>query len=1004
VGLRLLGPPELLSDGRSIDIGGPRNRVVLAVLALNANRTTSIERLIDAVWETSPPATARSQIQICVSALRKLFDQAGIPWVIRSRQPGYLLEIPPADLDAEEFGRLVALARSQSGAGRREAAADTLRAALELWRGPALSGIPTAAVRGDIALLEEHRLVALEERIRLDLDLGRHDEIGGELLALVEKHPLRERLYGLLMLALYRSGRQADALTAYLQARDQLAEQVGVEPGPELRALQQAILTRDPSLDAPAEPEPEPRGGLGTAVDGTDAGPGSEPGPAATTWAPPRQLPAGLTDFTGRQEQLATIRRALAPEAGASPYAVPVVGVFGPGGVGKSSLAIRVAHELTGAFPDGQLYVDLRTAGGDEAPARLLGRFLRSLGMTGMAIPDEVDERATMYRSLLAGKRVLVVLDGVTREHQVELLLPGSAGCAVIATSRERLGSLPGLVPIDLEVFDAGVALELIGKVAGRERIDAEPDAAAELVRFCDGLPLALRIASARLAGKRHWPVQELVGRLADEVHRLDELSHHGQELRSTIDLSYQDLGEGEQRLFRLAAVVPTPDFPAWVAAALLDTDVVTGQDKLENLVDAQLLTVVAYPEMRPRYRFHDLIRVYASERLAAAEPADDRQAALERMLGGWLALVEEAHQSAKSCACSTLHGTAPRWRPPDASLTELIGGEPYPWLERERMAVVAAIRQAADIGLDETCWNLVIGATTMFELGHFDDWQESVEIALRSVEQAGNRLGRATMLHSFSAMYLAQSRPSDVLRYATQAERAFRALGNDHGLARSLNHQATAAGILGDRKNSLRQLGEVGKLLRAVGDEVGYAQTLRKRASCEIYDGNFDTARSMLTEALDIVSKAGDVRSEAMVLTKLGALHSEMGDIESALASLRKALDVVRTIGDRVGEAFVLLDIGRAELHHHRFDEARLTFQATAEAAMRVGEGQIMAHAERALGEIAAELGETAAAVEHLDNAYRRYGELGLAHRQTETLKLLEKIHPQTPADEGRF
>ncbi|GAB3405646.1 AfsR/SARP family transcriptional regulator [Flindersiella endophytica] len=997
--LRLLGPPELLSDGRSIDIGGPRNRVVLAVLALNANRTTPIERLIDAVWETSPPATARSQIQICVSALRKLFDRAGLPWAIRSRQPGYVLEIPPADLDAEEFGRLVALARSQSSAGRRRAAAETLRSALELWRGPALSGVPAAAVRGDVALLEEHRLVALEERIRLDLDLGRHHELSGELLALVEEHPLRERLHGLLMLALYRSGRQADALSAYRQARDQLTEQVGVEPGAELRALQQAILTRDPSLDPPAEPEPEP-----------EAAPPGRPdaGPPGTTWTTPRQLPAGLTDFTGREEQLAAIRQALdpelSPEAGSpAAYAVPVVGISGPGGVGKTSLAIRAAHELTHAYPDGQLYVDLRTAGGDEAPARLLSRFLRALGLTGLAIPDDVDERATTYRSLLAGRRVLVVLDGVTREQQVELLLPGSAGCAVIATSRERLGNLPGLLSIDLDVFDSDAALELIRKVAGPERIDAEPEASAELVRFCDGLPLALRLASARLAGKRHWPVRELVGRLASEVHRLDELSLHGQELRSTIDLSHRELGEQEQRLFRLAAVVPTPDFPAWVAAALLDTDFATGQDKLENLVDAQLLTVVTYADQRPRYRFHDLVRVYASERLAADEPDDDRRSALERMLGGWLTLVEEAHLVAKSCALRALHGSAPRWRPSDVSLAELMGGDPYAWLERERSAIVAAIRQAADTGLDETCWNIVASATTLFELGHFDDWLESNEVALRSVEQAGNRLGRARMLHSFSAMYLAQSRPNEVLRYAAQAEREFRAMGNDHGLARSLNHQATAAGILGDTESCLRQLREVGKLLRAVGDEVGYAQTLRKRASCEIYDGNFDTARSMLGEALDIVRTAGDVRSEAMMLTQLGALHSQMGDIDDALASLRKALDVVRDIGDRVGEAFVLLDIGRAEHHHRRFDDAQRTFRATVEAASRVGEDQIIAHAWRALGEIATELGETATAVEHLENAHRRYGELGLAHRQAKTQSLLEEIRSRINADEGR-
>lgn len=992
MGLRLLGPPDLVVGGRSIDVGGLRARVVLALLALNANRTTSIERLIDAVWEDSPPATARSQIQICVSGLRKLFAQAGLSWVIRSRHPGYALEIPATELDVEEFARLSTLARKLAAEGRLAEAATALRDAHALWRGPALAGLPGAEIRAEVARLEEQRMAGLEERIRLDLELGRHDEIGGELHALVEQHPLRERLHGSLMLALYRSGRQADALEAYRTARNRLAGEIGVEPGDELRELHRRILERDPALESHPPSPP---------VEAT--GPNVPAGPA-TTWTAPRELPAGLTDFTGREKQLETIRQALAPESGSPvPYAVPVVGIFGPGGVGKSSLAIRAAHELAPAFPDGQLYVDLRTAGGDEAPARLLGRFLRSLGMTGLGIPDDVDERATMYRSLLAGKRVLVVLDGVTREHQVELLLPGSAGCAVIVTSRERLGNLPGLVSVDLEVFDTDVALELIGKVAGTDRIEADPAAAAELVRFCDGLPLALRIAGARLAGKRHWPVRELVGRLADDVHRLDELSHHGQELRSTIGFSYQDLGEQEQRLFRLSALVPTPDFPAWVAAALLDTRYTAGEDLLEKLVDAQLLTVVTYPDQRPRYRFHDLIRVYANEQLAAAEPADSRQSALERMLGGWLALVEEAHRSTTGRACDSLHGTAPRWRPPDLQLAAIIGDDRYEWLGCERRAIVAAIRQAAENDLDETCWNLVFSAVTLFELGHFDDWQESVEVGLRSVEQAGNRLGRATMLHAYSAMYLAQSRPTDVLLYAAKAEREFRELGNDHGLARSLSHQATAAGILGDRKNSLRQLGEVGKLLRAVGDEIGYAQTLRKRASCEIYDGNFDTARSMLSEALDIARAARNVRSEAMMLTQFGALHSELGDIESALASLREALDIVRTIGDRVGEAFVLLDIGRAEHSHHRFDDAKLTFQAALEAATRVGEAQIMAHAWRALGEIATERGETASAVEHLNNAHRVYGELGLAHRQAKTLSLLDEIRARMDADDGR-
>jgi DNA-binding SARP family transcriptional activator/Tfp pilus assembly protein PilF len=988
LGLRLLGPPDLVVGGRSIDVGGPRSRTVLALLALNANRTTSIERLIDAVWEDSPPATARSQIQICVSGLRKLFDQAGLSWVIRSRHPGYALEIPPTELDVEEFARLTTLARKLTTEGRPADAAAALRNAQALWRGPALVGLPGAELHAEVARLEEQRMAGLEERIRLDLDLGRHDEIGGELRALVEQHPLRERLHGSLMLALYRSGRQADALEAYRAARDRLAGEIGVEPGPELRELHRRILERDPKLES--HPTTPPADASGRDV---PAGP-------ATAWAAPRQLPAGLTDFTGRQEQLATIRRALAPEAGAPPYAVPVVGIFGPGGVGKTSLAIRVAHELTDAFPDGQLYVDLRTAHGDEAPARLLGRFLRSLGMTGFAIPDDVDERATMYRSLLAGKRVLVVLDGAVTEHQIELLLPGSAGCAVIATSRERLDNLPGLVPIDLDVFDAEVALDLIGKVAGRERIDAEPDAAAELVRFCDGLPLALRIASARLAGKRHWPVQELVGRLADEVHRLDELSHHGQELRSTIGFSYQGLDEQARRLFRLCALVPTPDFPAWVAAALLDTGVSAGVDQLENLVDAQLLTVVAYPDMRPRYRFHDLIRVYASERLAAAEPADDRQAALERMVSGWMAFVEDAHRLAFGGDFTTLHGTAPRWRPPDVTPAELIG-TPYPWFERERRAVVAAIRQAAENGLDELCWDLALTSITLFERGHFDDWKESAEVGLRAVEAAGNRLGRAAMLHSLGSMHVARTKLDAAVHYATEAQQLYRELGNVRGLALSTRHLASAAEQRGDHEASARGYTEAGRLFRSVGDEIGYAQVIRSLAKYQIAKGDLGQARSMLEESLGIVRHYHDLRTEAMVLNRLGEVDSMVGEFEAAATGLGRALDIVREIDDRVGEAFVLFNIGKALHNQGQLMEAQVTLKEALEAASRFGDHQIMGHTWRQLGEIAAKTGETAEAVEHLNNAQRNYAQLGAEHLRSETLSLLEEIRTRMSKDE---
>jgi DNA-binding SARP family transcriptional activator len=729
MGLNLLGPLELVARDRRVEIGPPRTRVALAVLALNANRLTSVDQLVDAIWDASPPATARAQVQVCVSALRKVFANSGAPLTIRTQAAGYLLEIDEADLDVVAFDRQVEVAQALSDEGLSAGAAETLRGALGLWRGPALAGVRSSLVERRAAALEERRMAAVESLAAHDLDLGRHDSVITDLRPCIAEYPWRERLYALLALGLYRSGRQAEALEACRRARAVLAEEHGVDPGAELQALEQAILNQDRSLDLNAR----------VATDAA-AHRQEQQGRASV----PRQLPAGVADFTGRQEHIATVAGLLSADRHpAGPANPTLVAISGPGGVGKSSLASHLGHELAVNFPDGQLFVDFHGAGGQDVAAAALAAFLRALGFDESVIPDDADERAAMYRSRLAGRRLLVVLDGAAHEGQVEQLLPGSNECAVIVTSRSRLGALSGAYHIGLEPLDVDQSIELLRRILGPDRVDAEYAATIALANLCDGHPLALRIAGARLASRPHWLIGELAVRMADETRRLDELTHHGVEFRSAVATSYQSLEAPTRRLFRLLSLVRAPDFPDWVAAALLDAGRADGADLLDELVDVQLLTAsrpggAADTTSSHRYRFHELVRMYAAEQLASADPPAERDHALRRLVGGWVALVEDMHRADYGGDFTVIHGDAPRWRPPDGSLLPT-DGNPYSVVDVERRAIVAAVRAAADAGLDDLCWDLAHSAIGLFELkGYYDDWREtSTSLWLRPSERA---------------------------------------------------------------------------------------------------------------------------------------------------------------------------------------------------------------------------------------------------------------------------
>ncbi|HEV8559938.1 MAG TPA: BTAD domain-containing putative transcriptional regulator [Actinophytocola sp.] len=991
--LRLLGPPELVAGGRPLDLGGPRKRVVLCTLALNANRVTSVDELVDAVWGESPPTTPRVQIQIAISALRKLFADARKPDAIRTQPPGYLLELTPGELDVEQFHALRNSARAHADAGRLAEAVADVRAALALWRGPALAGVPSELLQREATLLADHRRAAIEERIRLDLALGRHEEISGELAAMVDAEPLRERLHGFLMLALYRSGRQAEALEAARRARTVLVDELGVDPGQELRDLEHAILNRDPALDLPKA------GPTGPGVAATVTSPARQPTITTEHVVIPRQLPASIADFTGREAHLAEIRGILGrgDEADAA-YAMRIVAVSGRGGVGKSSLAVRAAHELADEFPDGQLYADMRTFQVDGGTPRLLARFLRALGLSGTAVPEDAEERAEMYRTRLAQRRILVVLDDVADEERVLPLLPGNPDCAVITTSRTRLSGLPGAHWVNVDSFDAEQSLNLLTRIVGQYRVRAEPEACADLVNLCDGLPLALRIAGARLASRPHWRVEDLVRRLSDESRRLDEFVHRGLELRSNIALTYRNLTGAAQRLFRLFAMVRAPDFPGWAAAALLDTSLAEAEDVLDNLVDARVLEAVRFPSERVhRYRFHDLVRVYAQEQLAETESAEEQGAALGRYLGAWLALAEEAHRKEYGGHYTVLHGSAPRWSPPDAPLPDRVG-DPTQWWERERRGLVPAIRQAAAAGMDELCWDLALTSVTLFETkGYFDDWLETAQLAREVTEGAGNRRGLAASLLSLGTLHMAQKRLADAEDCFTTAIDIFDALSDVHGCALVQRNAAFVSRLRGDTRTMRTRYYSALVKMHQVGDLMGEAHILSSLAKVRI-DAQFpEAAEGMLDEALRLCQQAGCLRVEAQVTYRIAELHVSRDDLEAARQALHRTLRVVRDLGDRIGEAYALHLLGVVRHREGRLDNAHTTLAQALTLARQVGDRWIEAQSLYELGATALARGVPTAAAGYLAEARELFEKLDSALWQAKTLLLRSEVHLAT-------
>ncbi|MEU6154290.1 BTAD domain-containing putative transcriptional regulator [Actinosynnema sp. NPDC047251] len=824
---RLLGPFEVVADGRVITLNRRRERFLLAVLALHHNRPVSAERLVDLASDGAPTTAAEAALRSNVSRLRSaLPPELGR---VERRGTGYALVTDPERIDVHRFRGLVARARDADPAGR----ADLLRDALALWRGPVLADVASDLARQRLVQgLEEARLDALEQRVAADLELGR--PVVAELRDLVAEHPSRERFAALLVLALHRSGEQVRALAVYDERRRWLRAEHGLDPGADLRAAHREVLR-------------------------------AEARPAGRTF-----LPYDVPDFTGRAAEIARL-------AGTTGIAL----VDGMAGVGKTALALHVAHRLANRFPDGRLFVDLHahTAGREPVdPADALEVLLREAGVPADGVPASVDARSALWRSTLAGRRVLVVLDNAAGAEQVRPLLPGTAGCLVLVTSRRRLATIAGATPLSLDVLPEADAVALFDRVATR----AEPAEVAEVVALCGRLPLAIRIAAARLQHRPLWTVAQLRDRLRD---RLRELSVDDHGVAAAFSLSYRQLDDAHQRVFRLVGAQPGVDVDVFAAAAAAGLPPDRAEVLLEGLLDVHLL------EQRApgRYTFHDLIREYAR----AVTVAEERAEATHRLFDYYLRATDRANR----LLVPDLETEPPVPAFPDAGLPPLADHVAAgAWCERERPNLLAAIRHAEDLGLPAYTWLISRSlARHLLVGGHLHDGIAAHTAAADAARRAGD-----AEAHLVASINLATNHwLSDRYRPALE------------GLTGALELARAA----GDRAREVFALNRLAALRHCLGEDGG------------------ECARQALAGAVEL----GKPREESFALWVLSLIAWDAGDVRGSLEHAAAMLAVSRATGDAMWETAALVRVGRAEsaLHGYRPDR----FAAAVAAARSIAD-----------------------------------------------------------------
>jgi DNA-binding SARP family transcriptional activator len=997
----LLGPLVVRSGGTLVAMRQAKQRVLLAALLLDANRVVGVDALAEALWGSATPLSAQNTVRNYVKRLRDAMGEAGRGRI--STQPrGYSMQVSPGELDVRRFEVLLEAARGAARNGSWTKAAEKANAALLLWQGEALADIDSDLLRQrEVSRLAEMRLYAQEIRIDAAVHLGRQDEVIGELRQHVTAHPLRERFHALLMLALYRDGRQAEALAAYQHAYRVLADELAAEPGTELRELHHRILTGEPAFGTP-----EPASATAQALNGNPVAP-PMPGPATDQAPPaprqlaragaeavPRQLPAAVGCFTGRDTELAGLTGLLDAQPGARPSAMVISAIGGTAGVGKTALAVHWAHRVAERFPDGQLYVNLRGYDpGQPVPAAdALAAFLRSLGVPGQDIPPEADERAARYRSLLAGQQVLIVLDNAGSADQVRPLLPGTPACTVVVTSRDALAGLvarDGAARLDLDLLPPAEAAALLRTLIG-PRADAEPGAAAELADQCCRLPLALRVAAELAASRPAASLAGLTGELADLRTRLDVLGageDPATQVRAVFSWSYEQLSTEAARMFRLAGLHPGPDLEPYAAAALTGAALPQARRVLEALARAHLIS----PAAPGRYGMHDLLRAYACELSATADGAQEQHAALTRLFDYYLYTAAAAMDILLP---AERHGR-PRIPRPDTPVPPLADpATARQWLDGERAALVAAAGHTAAHGWPAYAMRLAPTLSGyLYGGGHIPEAVTIFNHALGVARRTGDRDAEATALQRIGIVDWVQGRPQQAGDRHRQARALFRAAGDRAGEAYALNRMGLAEMELGRCEQAARHEQEAVAIFREIGDSLGEARALSNLGLVRQHQGRYQEAAGYHQQALEICRKIGERQTEAWAVGRLGVVDLRLGRHRRAAGYLQQALDMCGEIGDRQFEAWALARLGSVYLGLGRYQQGAGNFEQALAFVREIGDRVTEADALNGLGDVLLHTGAADMARVHYAAALRLASEAGVPLEQARAHSGLARI-----------
>jgi DNA-binding SARP family transcriptional activator len=983
VEFRILGPVELWAAGQRRPLGSPKEACVLAVLLYTAPRPVSPETLVDRVWGAGPPNKARESLWAYIARLRRILVDVGDARLV-SRSGLYVLETDPENIDLRRFRQLRNQARAIAESGDKRHAAELLREADQLWLGEPLAGIAGDWARQTRDVLEQERLTAIMDRITAELELGNEADLARELSELAQQHPLTEPIVEHLMVALYRTGRQAEALEAYRQARQRLVSEIGTEPGLGLRTLHQRILQGDQSLAA-------------------------TPGAWATHRVAPNNLPRDIPDFIGREEELNTLAEATGSEQART--SLTVVAIDGMAGVGKSTLAIHAAHRSAARFPDGQILLRLYAHDPYEEPvdpATALETLLRvtsAPGSESKILPPSVEERAALWREQVANRRMLIVLDDAASRDQIQPLLPGAPGCLVLITSRRRLAGLPGARSLSLDVLRPPDAADLFTRIVGPQRC-VDTDAVAEIVRLCGYMPLAIQVVASRLRHRPAWTVADLAQRLTTTQHRLGEIRGEELEVASSFELSCRYLTREQQRAFRGLGCYPGPDFSLYAAAAASGASLSDTERVLESLVDYHLLEESGHG----RFRCHDLVREYSVELADREDTEATRHAVTRRLLDFYLYQADRAdrilypHRRRIAVEVSNV---------PAATLFLTTQSQALDWMEAERLNLLSAVQYAAAHDLPVHARLLPHAMARFLEDGGYwqdaaqahgvalDMWraaadvggeaQAHVDLCLSrvragSVEDAlmhgqagldafralGDERGQAEALDRLGvAFWLVAQYPDALLRFEESLD-LHRATGDTYGEAEVLGHMGIQNWHLGHYRESLEAFERALLLFRGIGDPRGEAKMLNNIGDVEQSLGAYDEALAHYRQALPTANQIGGHQAEAVLLNNIGNACQHLGRYDDALSYLRQALGIYGDIGDRRGEADALNNIGAIYHRMRRSDEAIVHHQKALGIAHRLAEDYEAARAQRSLGDVYLDMGKHGPALEHYRDALR--------------------------------